>query len=63
MWRLRFSGSTVTGATPMFTSTFGRLRAIGQNPRDGAVWMTTSNTGTAAARRGDDRVLRITRFP
>ena len=63
VWRLRLAGATVTGATSLYAGRFGRLRTIGQNPRDGAVWLTTSNTGSSAARRGDDRVLRIPSFP
>ena len=56
LWRLELSGGVVTRATSTYQGTFGRLRAVMQNPRDGAVWLMTANGS-------DDRVLRITRFP
>ncbi len=64
VWRLRFSGTTISSATPMFQGTYGRVRAVMQNPKDGSVWLMTSNNGLSGTdRRGDDRVLRFTRFP
>src|SRR4051812_10035647 len=64
LWRLRFSGTTVSSATAMFTGTYGRLRTVMQNPRDGAIWLMTSNRdGRGAPRSGDDKVLRFSRFP
>ena len=64
VWRLRLSGAAVASATSMFTGTYGRIRTVMQNPRDGAMWVTTSNRdgrGTPAAT--DDRVLRFSVFP
>jgi glucose/arabinose dehydrogenase len=64
LWRLRFSGTTVSSATAMFTGTYGRLRTVMQNPRDGAMWVTTSNRdGRGSPAASDDRVLRFSRFP
>ena len=63
VWRLRFSGTTISSQTAMFTSTFGRLRTIGQNPRDGAMWLTTTNRDRSGAASFDDRILRFTTFP
>src|SRR3954447_7579795 len=64
LWRLRFSGTTVSSATSMFTGTYGRLRTVMQNPRDGAMWVMTSNRdGRGTPRSGDDKVLRFSRFP
>ena len=56
LWRLELSGTTVTRATATYRGTFGRLRAAMVNPRDGAMWLMTSNGS-------GDRVLRIARFP
>ena len=64
LWRLRFSGTTVSSATAMLTGTYGRLRTVMQNPRDGAVWVMTSNRdGRGTPRSGDDKVLRFSTFP
>jgi glucose/arabinose dehydrogenase len=64
LWRLRFSGTTISSATAMFTGTYGRLRTVMQNPRDGAMWVTTSNRdGRGSPAASDDRVLRFSRFP
>lgn len=63
IWRLRLSGSSITGATPLLQGRYGRLRAVSQNPRDGTMWVLTSNTGKPTFRPGDDRVLRFSRFP
>jgi hypothetical protein len=46
----------VTRASARYQGTFGRLRTAMVNPRDGAMWLMTSNGS-------DDRVLRITQFP
>lgn len=60
VWRLRTDyGATVVSATSMLTGTYGRVRTVQQNPRDGAMWLMTSN-GPAGP---GDRVLRFTRFP
>ncbi|HVE74432.1 MAG TPA: PQQ-dependent sugar dehydrogenase [Mycobacteriales bacterium] len=56
LWRVQISGETVIRATSMYQGTFGRLRAVMQNPRDGAMWLMTANGS-------NDRVLRITTFP
>ena len=63
VWRLRFSGTTITSQTAMLTNTYGRLRTIGQNPRDGAIWLTTTNRDRSGAAAVDDRILRFTTFP
>ncbi|MCU1674837.1 MAG: hypothetical protein JWN77_2950 [Frankiales bacterium] len=64
IWRLRFSGTSVTSATAMLSGSYGRLRTVMQNPRDGAVWVMTSNRdGRGTARANDDKVLRFTQFP
>jgi glucose/arabinose dehydrogenase len=64
LWRLRFSGTTISSATAMFTGTYGRLRTVMQNPRDGAMWVMTSNRdGRGTPRSGDDKVLRFSLFP
>ena len=64
LWRLRLSGAAIASATPMFTGTYGRLRTVMQNPRDGAVWVMTSNRdGRGTPRSGDDKVLRFSLFP
>ncbi len=64
VWRLRFSGTTVSSATSMFRGTYGRVRAVMQNPKDGSVWLMTSNNGLSGTDRpGDDKVLRFTTFP
>lgn len=64
IWRLRLDGATITSATAMFGGTYGRLRTVMQNPRDGSVWVTTSNRdGRGSPAAGDDRLLRFTRFP
>ncbi|MBK5305350.1 MAG: PQQ-dependent sugar dehydrogenase [Frankiaceae bacterium] len=64
IWRLRFSGTTISSATSMFQGSFGRLRTVMQNPRDGSVWITTSNRdGRGSPAPSDDRVLRFSRFP
>jgi glucose/arabinose dehydrogenase len=64
LWRLRFSGPTITSATPLYTGTYGRLRAAMQNPRDGSIWVLTSNRdGRGDPARGDDRVLRFATAP
>jgi glucose/arabinose dehydrogenase len=64
LWRLRFSGTSITSATAMFQGTFGRLRTVMQNPRDGSVWITTSNRdGRGSPASSDDRVIRFSRFP
>lgn len=64
LWRLRLSEATVSSATAMFTGTFGRLRTVMQNPRDGAMWVMTSNRdGRGSPSSSDDRVLRFSRFP
>ena len=56
VWRLRTDyGTSVVSATSMFTGTYGRVRAVMQNPKDGSMWLMTSNN--------NDRVLRFTRFP
>ena len=56
VWRLRTDfGPTVVSATSMLQGSYGRVRAVAQNPKDGSMWLLTSN--------GDDRVLRFTRFP
>ena len=56
LWRLELSGTTVTRATARYQGTFGRLRTAMVNPKDGAMWLMTSNGS-------DDRILRITQFP
>ena len=64
LWRLRFSGTTISSATAMFQGSFGRLRTVMQNPRDGSVWITTSNRdGRGSPSSTDDRVIRFSRFP
>ena len=64
LWRLRFSGTTTSSATAMFQGSFGRLRTVMQNPRDGSVWLTTSNRdGRGSPSSTDDRVIRFSRFP
>jgi glucose/arabinose dehydrogenase len=64
LWRLRFSGTTISSATAMFTGTYGRLRTVMQNPRDGAMWVMTSNRdGRGSPSAADDRVLRFSLFP
>src|SRR3954451_16686916 len=64
LWRLRFSGTTISSATAMFSGTYGRLRTVMQNPRDGAMWVMTSNRdGRGTPRSGYDKVLRFSRFP
>jgi glucose/arabinose dehydrogenase len=64
VWRLRFSGTTISSQAAMFTGTFGRLRTVMQNPRDGSVWLMTSNRdGRGSPSGSDDRVLRFSRFP
>lgn len=64
LWRLQLSGTSVTRVTAMYNGTFGRLRTAMQNPRDGSMWLTTSNRdGRGSPRTSDDRVLRISRFP
>ena len=64
LWRLRFSGTTISSATSMFQGSFGRLRTVMQNPRDGSVWITTSNRdGRGSPASTDDRVIRFSRFP
>jgi glucose/arabinose dehydrogenase len=56
VWRLRTDyGTSVVTATSMFRGTYGRVRAVMQNPRDGSMWLLTSN--------GNDRVLRFTTWP
>jgi glucose/arabinose dehydrogenase len=56
VWRLRTDfGPTVVSASSMLQGTYGRIRAVAQNPRDGSMWVMTSNN--------DDRVLRYTRWP
>jgi hypothetical protein len=48
----------------MYSGTYGRLRTAMQNPRDGAMWLMTSNRdGRGSPAPSDDRVLRIARFP
>ena len=56
LWRLQLSGERVVRATALYTGRFGRLRDVGQHPRDGAVWLATTNG------RGD-RLIRVSRFP
>jgi glucose/arabinose dehydrogenase len=64
LWRLQFSGTTITQATPLYTGTYGRLRAAMQNPRDGAIWVLTSNRdGRGDPAPADDRLLRFTITP
>jgi glucose/arabinose dehydrogenase len=64
LWRMRFSGTTISSATAMLSGTYGRLRTVMQNPRDGAMWVMTSNRdGRGTPRAGDDKVLRFSRFP
>jgi glucose/arabinose dehydrogenase len=64
IWRLRFSGTTISSATAMFQGSYGRLRTVMQNPRDGSVWITTSNRdGRGSPAASDDRILRFSRFP
>jgi glucose/arabinose dehydrogenase len=64
LWRLRVSGTTISSATAMFQGAFGRLRTVMQNPRDGSVWLMTSNRdGRGSPTSSDDRVLRFSRFP
>ncbi len=64
VWRLRTSGATVTGATSMLQGTYGRIRAVARNPKDGSVWVMSSNNGLSGTQRpGDDRILRYTTFP
>ena len=64
VWRLRFSGTTISSATPLLRGTYGRVRDVARNPKDGSVWLLTSNNGLyGAPRPGDDRVLRFARFP
>ena len=55
VWRLRFSGTTISSAEPLLRGVYGRVRTVMQNPRDGAIWLMTSN--------GDDSVVRYTSFP
>lgn len=60
VWRLRTDyGASVVSATSMFVGTYGRVRTVQQNPRDGAMWLMTSNGPSGSG----DRVLRFTRFP
>ena len=48
----------------MFQGTYGRVRAVARNPKDGSVWLTSSNNGLSGTERaGDDRIVRFTRFP
>jgi glucose/arabinose dehydrogenase len=64
IWRLRFSGTSIASATSMLSGSYGRLRTVMQNPRDGAMWVMTSNRdGRGTARSNDDKVLRFTQFP
>lgn len=64
VWRLRFSGTTISSASSMFQGTYGRVRDVARNPKDGAVWLLSSNNGLSGTdRAGDDRILRFTRFP
>jgi glucose/arabinose dehydrogenase len=64
LWRLRFSGTTISSANAMFQGTFGRLRTVMQNPKDGSVWLMTSNRdGRGSPTSSDDRVIRFSRFP
>jgi glucose/arabinose dehydrogenase len=64
VWRLRFSGTTISSATSMFQGSFGRIRTVMQNPKDGSVWLTTSNRdGRGSPSSTDDRVIRFARFP
>ncbi len=56
VWRLRTNyGTSVLSATSMFQGTYGRVRAVMQSPRDGSMWLLTSNN--------NDRILRFTTFP
>jgi glucose/arabinose dehydrogenase len=64
LWRLRYSGASITQATALYTGTYGRLRAAMLNPRDGSVWVLTSNRdGRGDPAPGDDRVLRFATAP
>jgi glucose/arabinose dehydrogenase len=64
LWRLELSGASVTRVTSMYNGTYGRLRTAMQNPRDGSMWLMTSNRdGRGTPASSDDRVLRIARFP
>src|SRR3954452_1354628 len=64
IWRLRFSGTTISSASSMFNGTYGRLRTVMQNPKDGSVWIATSNRdGRGSPAASDDRILRFARFP
>jgi len=56
LWRLELNGTSVTRATSMYPGTFGRLRAAARHPKDGAMWLLTTNGS-------NDRVVRIPRFP
>jgi glucose/arabinose dehydrogenase len=64
LWRLRFSGTTISSASAMLSGSYGRLRTVMQNPSDGSVWITTSNRdGRGSPSSSDDRILRYARFP
>ena len=60
LWRLPVSGTRIGPVSPLYSGTYGRLRDVAVNPRDGSVWLLTSNRdGRGDPSRTDDRVLRI----
>jgi glucose/arabinose dehydrogenase len=64
VWRLVYSGTTISSATAMFTGTYGRIRTVLGNPKDRSVWIMTSNTdGRGTVQSGDDHVYRFAQFP
>jgi glucose/arabinose dehydrogenase len=64
VWRLTYSGTTISSQTAMFTGTYGRIRTVLGNPKDRSVWLMTSNQdGRGTPQAGDDKVLRFASFP
>ncbi|MGW6277339.1 PQQ-dependent sugar dehydrogenase [Kribbella sp. NPDC055071] len=54
------NGKRVGEPQAFFTNQYGRLRTVELAP-DGSLWLTTSNRdGRGDAKKGDDRILRIT---
>ena len=58
--RLVFRDGRIVADRPLLQRRFGRLRTVVEGP-NGALYVLTSNRdGRGSARRGDDRILRIT---